>query len=168
VVGRAQKWTDSPLDQGWRPVRWNASGQVQELGILGTNFFGMTDGAASGLNSDGIAVGFLSEFDGLGNFIDFRAVAWGLDGNPIVLNSLLSPADAEHWVNLIEAWDISDSYWISGMGLYDPDGAGPLEPYERPFLLNAAELMISSVPEPAGVALLALAAPLLLRRRSSV
>jgi len=38
------------------------------------------------------------------------------------------------------AIDISDTFWITGNGLFDPDGSGPLLSYQRLYLLDAISI----------------------------
>jgi len=59
------------------------------------------------------------------------------------------------------AWDINNNGLILGAGRYD-DGPGGLPDGERNFILDASSLM---VPEPSGLAVLALAGSALLRRQ---
>ncbi|MBO0847534.1 MAG: hypothetical protein J2P22_19210 [Nocardioides sp.] len=56
------------------------------------------------------------------------AVMWIPDGWLIEPTSLL-PADSG-WTPT-RAANITDSGWITGIGVYDPDGAGPLSSYQR-------------------------------------
>ena len=63
---------------------------------------------------------------------------------------------------LYDAAAISDTNWVSGVGYFDP-GGGQVA-YDRLFLLDIS----SAVPEPAGLSILALAVPALLRRRKRV
>ena len=58
----------------------------------------------------------------------------------------------------------SNTGWITGLGVYDPDGPGGIAAADRAYLLDASSLV---VPEPSSFVLLALAAPALLRRRRS-
>jgi hypothetical protein len=77
-----------------------------------------------------------------------------VDNTVADLNTLIDPASG--WL-LTEARTISDTGWIAGMGRFDPDGPGPLEAYDRLFLLQ--------IPEPGSLGLAAMAAVLLLTRR---
>ena len=52
--------------------------------------------------------------------------------------------------------DISNTGWITGTGIYDPDGPGGVAADLRAYLLDASSLV---VPEPSSLALLTLAAP---------
>ena len=155
TAGVASKFNNG-TNVGSRAVRWEAGGTAAtELGSLGVSDSGSTSGAAYAMNSAGIAVGLMQKYvagESPGN----RAVAWGLDNVALDLNTLLSPADAAAWT-LTEARGISDTNWVTGLGTYDPDGTGSLRSYERAFLIQ--------VPEPAGLAALALLALPLTRRR---
>lgn len=133
AVGFARKY-DGNISIGIRAVRWDASGTAAiELDNLGT------DGSyratrANAINEAGIIVGWAEKYSGntlLGN----RAVYWRASGVVIDLNTLLSPADAATWTLTI-ANAISDTDWVTGIGIFDPDGPGGLEAYERAFLLQ--------------------------------
>jgi hypothetical protein len=101
-------------------------------------------------------VGFVTAYDTFGTGLGDRAVAWGVDGVVVDLNTLLSPADAAQWTLYLAA-GISDTNWVTGIGSFDPDADGPLAAYDRMFLIQ--------VPEPASLSLLALTGLLALRRR---
>ena len=96
-----------------------------------------------------------------GGIAGVAAVLWDLDGGTFDLNTLIDPTSG--WT-LTYAVDISNTNWVSGIGLFDPDGLGPLVAYGRTFLLDAS----SVVPEPAGLALLSLGGIALLHRRASL
>jgi hypothetical protein len=159
VVGFVTKYSSSGTNLGHRAVRWDAGETAAtELGNLGTDSNGITTGDAFAINASGIIVGHALANTGGGKRP--HAVAWDADAVAINLNTLLSPTDAAMWT-LTEAFAISDTGWITGMGIYDPDGsANPLRPYERAFLMQ--------IPEPTAVALIGLAAAGLLRRRVAV
>lgn len=71
------------------------------------------------------------------------------------LNSLIDPNSG--WL-LTRACDISpNGEWITGIGLYDPDGAGPQASYGRAWTME--------VPEPSIMALLLMTVPAILARR---
>src|SRR5205823_2718865 len=53
------------------------------------------------------------------------------------LNTLISPSSG--WT-LTEARAISDSGWVAGYGMFDPDGAGSLAAYQRHFLLDISPM----------------------------
>jgi hypothetical protein len=76
----------------------------------------------------------------------------GLDAN--------NPAEGAKWT-LFDARGVSDTGWVTGTGVYDPDGTGGVEVSQRAFLLEASSL----VPEPSGLALLGAGASSVLRRR---
>jgi hypothetical protein len=155
AVGSSNKW-DAGVDVGARAVRWDAgSTTATELGTLGTDPAGYTYAQALDVNASGIAVGEMYEYDDAHNFIDIRAVAWLPDGSPLVLNNLLAPDSG--WRTLFTAHSISDTGWITGIGIYDPDGGDPAFSYPRTFLI--------ALPEPASAALFGLTAIALTPRR---
>jgi hypothetical protein len=125
-----------------------------ELGNLGTDSSGKTYADAAAIDASGEIVGWAEKYDANGNYLGSRAVYWGLDGNAVDLNGLIDPTSG--WT-LAEAWSISDTSWIAGDGLFDPDGPGGFKAYERLFLVQ--------IPEPAALALLALGGAALLRKR---
>lgn len=161
AIGYAEKYNSGGTSLGTRAVRWDASGTVvTELGNLGTYSFGITGSAAYAINADGTAVGYAAKYNSGNTFLGNRAVAWESDGVAIDLNTLLSPADAALWT-LTEARGISDTGWITGIGSFDPDGAGgSLAAYNRAFLIQ--------IPAPGVASLLGLGGVVAARRRRVV
>jgi hypothetical protein len=158
AVGMAVKYDNAGINEGSRPVRWDPSSTAAiELGLLGTDLYGLQEGHAGAINAAGIAVGDVSYIrpDGAS---DQRAVAWGPDGAVIDLNTLIDPSSG--WLKLITTDAISDTNWVTGVGAFQANG----DYYYRPFLLNIS----SAVPEPAGMFLVVLATPALVRRRKRV
>ena len=156
AVGTGFKYTTVGVFKGNRAARWDASGIVaKELGNLGTAANGYADDFAYAINAAGITVGQAEDYDVNGVYLALRAVVWGTDGVAIDLNTLLAPNSG--WVNLYDARSISDTGWITGLGLFDPDGTGGQAAYDRAFLLQ--------VPEPASLPVLALGMTALLSRR---
>ncbi|MBN2580300.1 MAG: DUF3466 family protein [Pirellulales bacterium] len=142
AVGYSDKY-DGSDNLGSRAVRWDASvSTATELGDLGTSPEGITNSFAIAINASGTAVGYANKYD-TGVFVGRRAVLWGDDGAAVDLNTLIAPDSG--WT-LSEAWGISNTGWVAGIGDYDPDGAGGQEPYVRAFLVQ--------VPEPSGLTLL--------------
>jgi len=157
VIGNAIKYSgDTQL--GSRGVRWDAAGNITELGNLGTDSSGVADTYPYAINSAGVVVGSIPIYSG-GFITDMRAVLWRLDGTAIDLNSVIDPASG--WT-LSGALGITDTNWVTGYGKFDPDGSGPLDPYTRAFLLDASSII---TPEPATLSLLALVLPTAFIRR---
>jgi probable HAF family extracellular repeat protein len=155
IMGNADKY-DNYIFKGMRAVRWDGGGgtDVTELGILNADSAGMTETIAHAINEDGIIVGYADQYDG-DTLLGRRAVYWDDDGIAVDLNTLIDPDSG--WV-LLEAQGISNNGWISGVGMYDPDGVeGTDVAYERLFLLQ--------VPEPATLSLLVVGGLALLRRK---
>ena len=158
AVGRADKYDGAGVYKGIRGVRWDASGTAAtELGNLGTDTGGFTRAEAFAINSAGTAVGYAFDYDGLGMQLGDRAVFWGADGVAIDLNSLIDPASG--WT-LLRASAISDTHFVAGRGLFDPDGIGGQDAYGRLFVMDIS----SAVPEPGALTLLSLPALALLCR----
>lgn len=149
VVGRfATKPTGS---DGVRPVRWDAGTAAPTLlGMLGTPT-DTTSAWALGVNNAGLTVGVQRV---VANSNDGIAVLWGSDGVAIDLNTLIDPTSG--W-RLIEAASITDNGYIAGVGMFDPDGTGPVAAYGRSFLIQ--------VPEPTALAVIGVGAVLIGRRR---
>ncbi|MCC7146486.1 MAG: hypothetical protein IT443_08570 [Phycisphaeraceae bacterium] len=134
AVGWANKYDALGHSLGSRAVRWDAAGTTAtELGNLGLDVDGATSGQASALNSLGLAVGWSEKYDILGNDLGQVATVWGLNGLALDLNTLIDPSSG--WM-LTEAHAVSDSGWITGLGQYDPDGAGGQSAYGRLWLLH--------------------------------
>ena len=153
AVGNAQKFVGGD-SLGYRAVRWDSSGTAAtELGNLGTDASGYTFCEAGAINAAGTAVGWAYKYVG-GVAQGRHAVYWGLNGVAVDLNDLIDPASG--WV-FCGTEAISDTGWITGDGMFDPDGSGPLAAYQRGFLIQ--------VPEPATLSLLTLGGLWALRRR---
>ncbi|WP_425396095.1 DUF3466 family protein [Aeoliella sp.] len=148
-VGWSTKHIGS-ASRGTRGVRWDASTTTPtELGSLGTDSSGRTASIAYQINSRGVAVGYAQKYESE-NLVGDRAVAWGADASALDLNTLIDPNSG--WT-LERAFDISDSGWITGVGMFDP--GGDQTAYERAFLMR---LPATYIPEPAMGPILALAA----------
>lgn len=164
IVGQVTKYTPAGVDRGPRAVRWDAgSTVVQELDVLGTfNGNGHTYSSAADINNANFTVGYARAYEVGGDFDFEHAVYWRPDGSVVDLNSLIDPNSG--W-SLNFANSISDTGWIAGEGLFDPDGAGSIQPYVRGFVMRVPE---AAVPEPTGFVLtMATMAGLSLRRRRS-
>lgn len=136
-AGVVMKYDVSHNYIGLRPVRWDAAGHVTELAILGTSITGTTTGEAFDINAAGDIVGYVQEYDSFGQLLGERAMFWGSDGSAIRLVDLVEPSSG--WVNLTRAYGISNGAWVSGYGLFDPDGIGPEAAYQRAFLMHVPE-----------------------------
>jgi hypothetical protein len=156
AVGDAQKYVDHAY-VGERAVRWDAGGtSATELGVLGVLSGELTSAVALSINAGGAIVGTVADYAN-NSFLGYRAVLWAVDGTAINLNTFIDPASG--WT-LTEADSISDTNFVAGVGLFDPDGAGPLQPYTRAFLMDVS----SVVPEPAALSVF-VGLPLLSRRK---
>ena len=134
VAGRSFKY-DAGVYRGERAVRWNADGSALELAHLGLDATLTTSASAFSINSVGQTAG-RSKLYVSGVDQGDRAVYWNADGSIVDLNTLISPNSG--WL-LTRARAISDSGWITGFGMFDPDGPiGALAAYQRHFLLSIA------------------------------
>jgi hypothetical protein len=110
---------------GSRALRWDATTtSATVLGNLGENPNGIPDSNAFAINAAGFAVGYAT---------GPRAVYWGSDGVAVDLNTLVNPNGG--WL-LTQAFSISDTGWIAGVGKFDPDGLGGQAAYSRHFLMQ--------------------------------
>ena len=156
AIGWVRAYDVSHNERGVRAVRWDASSDdAHEL----QTFAGVADITytfANAMNDAKVAVGWAEAYDANGGAIGAHAVLWNADGSILDLNTLLPAVGDSGWLLLTEARDISNTNWLTGVGLYDPDGDGGVDAYERMFLMQ--------VPEPlAGLPILC--AGLALRRR---
>jgi hypothetical protein len=126
--------------------------------------FGSSDSAANAVNNaDGLA-GYLK--DPTTAQTGPEAALWlpGEDEWELVnLDDWLNktdPALGARWV-LEEAYGLSDNWIVTGHGMFDPDGAGPIPFVGRGFVMDVSSL----VPEPSGVFALISGPLLILRRR---
>jgi hypothetical protein len=135
AVGYVQTSPAFPGDEfGSRAARWDGSGTaVTLLGTLGVapNGDGLSDALA--INSEGIIVGTSTRYNEALGVSEFRAVYWRESVTPVDLNSLIDPGSG--WL-LTHAYAVSDTGWIAGDGLFDPDGPGGQGAYGRHFLLQ--------------------------------
>jgi hypothetical protein len=140
VVGSAEKYDGSGVFLGRRAVRWDAAGTAAtELGNLGADPEGITDNDALAINDAGITVGYAEDYDGSGTLLGYRAVYWNLNGVVVDFNTLIDPASG--WT-LEYADAISNTGWIAGSGMYDPDGPGAQAAYSRLFLMQVPALSV--------------------------
>lgn len=136
--------------RGTRAFRWDNSGVPPVVsGNLGTDSSGFTFSQAYAINSAGITVGYADKYIG-GTFDSFCAVAWGLDGVAIDLNTFLSSADAALW-KLEVAIGISDTNWVTGISTFGPDGPGGIDAYNRAFLIQILEPTLLGVLSASGL-----------------
>jgi hypothetical protein len=140
IVGYADRYDGSGAYLDNIAVRWDGSGTAATgLGNLGTDPDGLTDSTAFDINNAGIVVGYAAHHDGSGALIGDRAVYWDLDGAAVNLNTLIDPLSG--WT-LEYANFISDTGWIAGAGMFDPDGLGGQDAYSRLFLMQISALSV--------------------------
>jgi uncharacterized membrane protein len=87
AFGAVDKYVNnSPF--GPRPVRWDAQGNVTELGTIGLSTFGATEGRPFALSPDGTrAAGYMSKYVGSSSR-GYRAVRWDSSGNATDLGTI--------------------------------------------------------------------------------
>jgi hypothetical protein len=135
VVGTSTKFVGG-ASLGNRAVRWDSSiNAPTELGNLGTDSLGVTHAEAIGLNVNNLTVGNARKYVG-GVNVGSRAVLWRENGAAVDLNRFIDPASG--WV-LTDAQAISNTNWIKGIGMFDPDGASGVPAYHRLFLIQIPE-----------------------------
>jgi len=125
-------------------------------------------GTLGGLHGTGYAINAAGQVAGtsvLAGDVTDRAFLYtgtpGVNGQMIDLDAWLdtnNPSEGAKW-ELLAAYGLSDTGLVTGVGLYD-DG---FDTSRRAFLLDGSALV---VPEPASIALLGLAMPVVLRRRA--
>jgi hypothetical protein len=142
VAGSAQKIV-SGLNRGIRAVRWDTNGNVTELGTLGQDSSSRSNGISYDVNDAGIIVGALEEYSETNLLLGKQAVFWTRDDLPHKLIDLIDPGLG--WQSLSEARSISETNWVTGIGLFDPDGPGGQDAYDRMFLMQV------QVPEPGSI-----------------
>jgi probable HAF family extracellular repeat protein len=131
-------WHDGPNGTGG-PAIFNGDGTVQFIGN-----FGLGDGQALDINSAGQIVGFAVGFDDVGQVNKAFVYDHGL------MTDLMTAIDDPSWTTTFEATGINDKGQILGVGVHNNE---------------IAAFVLTPVPEPATIALLALATMTLPFRR---
>ena len=75
VIGYAAKSTAAGTALGNRAVRWNSSGSISELGLLGTDANGLSNSYPYAINTSGAVTGAVEKFNG-NTAVGYRAVRW--------------------------------------------------------------------------------------------
>jgi probable HAF family extracellular repeat protein len=166
-AGQVAGFSDIAGDAASHAFRYDgtpgSAGIMRDLGTLG----GMQSQSLA-INNLGQVVGW-SEITGSTIKHPFLYTGTpGAGGQMIDLDAWLdtnNPAEGTKWT-LIEAASPTISIsnntgWITGVGVYDPDGPGGVAAADRAYLLDASAL----VPEAGGLALFAFGGMALLRRR---
>ena len=131
VVGYSTEYDADHNPIAWRPVRWNA-GSTAATRLLGVG--ARQQGVASSINSLGVSTGLI--FDNSFNFADGRAAMWLPNATQAIdLTSFIDPERHGHWT-LTEAAGITDTGYITGSGMMDPDGpTGPRAAFKQLFTI---------------------------------
>jgi hypothetical protein len=160
TVGWSDRYDAEGNYLGFRAARWDATGtSVLELAGLGADADGYAESVAYDVNSSGYSVGWADAY-AADEYLGMRAVLWDALGVATDLNTLIDPLSG--WT-LTEAVAISDTGWITGIGTFDPDGAGIAAAYQRQFLVHV-DGAFSVIPEPAALSLVVVGMALLWRR----
>lgn len=135
IVGSASKPPAQPGEAFGSPtVRWDTDGtSITERGHVETAPDGFNFAIAWAINTNGLIVGDAANYDENSAQFEGRAVYWNSTGAAVDLNSLVDPASG--WV-LTSAAAVSNTNWIAGIGVFDPDGPGGQDAYDRWFLLQ--------------------------------
>lgn len=165
AAGSSDTYTPGNPIQGRTPVRWDLTSGTSvvapvEMENLGLDSMGRVNFSMSAMNDEGWIAGMSIAFDNVGTNLGEKAVLWAPDNTILDLNTLLDPGSG--WT-LTSATDITNTGWVTGLGTYDPDGAGPLSAYSTVFRINVPQ----AVPEPTAALLATMTGlgTLLLRRR---
>lgn len=86
IAGAAEKYVGN-TSKGEHAVRWDAAGNVTELGDIGTDANGGTGSEARAINAAGTATGYANKFVS-GTNKGIRAVRWDASGTAIELGNL--------------------------------------------------------------------------------
>jgi len=163
VVGNSQLTGDSARHAFLYTGTPGAGGVMQDLGTLGG-----TDSGASAVNDAGQGVGASHITGDAASHAFLYTGTPGAGGQMIDLDDWLDaniPTEGAKWMLAGDgagASDISNTGWITGTGIYDPDGPGGAAADFRAYLLDASSLI---VPEPTSAIMLAIAGLGLLGRR---
>lgn len=165
AAGSSDTYTPGNPLQGRTPVRWDLTTGTSavvpvEMEDLGVDSAGRANFSMSAMNDEGWIAGMSVAFDSTGTNLGEKAVLWAPDNTILDLNTLLDSGSG--WT-LTSATGITNTGWVSGVGTYDPDGAGPLGAYNTIFRINVPQ----AVPEPTAALLATVTGlgTLLLRRR---
>jgi hypothetical protein len=136
AVGSAEKYDNSGTPRGSRAVRWDAAGTAAtELGILGTDATGLTDGVAIAINDAGTAIGEMWKYDAAGVNKGQRAVRWDPSGTAATelgnldtradgyTNSIALAINAGGIVIGYDETDTTSAVHTSKAVYWEPDGA---------------------------------------------
>ncbi len=124
AAGWADRYDGEGTYQGYRAVRWGASGTgVTELGNLGTDIDGAAISYTDAMNDTGTIVGYAEKYDGAGVYLGGRAVRWDASGTTVTELGNLG-TDPDGLTN-------SEAYAINWAGIAvgyaeDYDGSGAL------------------------------------------
>ena len=119
-------------DDGHQPVCWTDADHVVPLQLLGVNAAGLKDADVRDVNDFGQMVGYSAT--GLSH--RNHAMLWTADGHAVDMNQFIDPRS--NWT-LSQAYSISNDGWVSGVGLFDPDGPGIYNAYQRLFMIQIPE-----------------------------
>jgi uncharacterized membrane protein len=146
IVGSAEKFDASGLSQGWRALRWDASGAMTELGTLDTNnSAGGAYNVATAINDAGTAIGLADKYDAAGVPKGQRAVRW--DAGSTVPTELANLGTDANGFNETSAIAINSAGVIVGTAWkFDANGLSRKVPVRWDVSGAVAELEILELP----------------------
>ncbi|HQY89162.1 MAG TPA: hypothetical protein PK402_10925, partial [Tepidisphaeraceae bacterium] len=129
TIGNSFRGTDVTFEQ--RALRWQADSASFEL-LRNTGNVETTESGASAINNLGTIAGYANAL----NATAPHAVIWPKGSNIAVdLNSRINLSGWE----LQAATHVSDTGFVAGLGMFDPDTSGPTAAYAKLFLMLVPE-----------------------------
>jgi len=131
MFGTIQKFDQDGNYLNLRAVRWDPQTLDAIEMETDTNADGIGLSRGYEANEQNLLVGSMFVFGESTGIFDTRAMAWMADGSRVNLNDLdLVHGDPGEWT-LTFAIGLSEDGWVTGQGMYDPDGAGQMSAVGR-------------------------------------
>jgi hypothetical protein len=149
TVGRAIKYVDG-VDKGYRPVRWDAAGNIFELPVYGTDARGVGVGIALRVNASGYVIGQASRFGGTPAAP--YDVLWDPAGNLVNLRPLTENGDPFPRLSIRAINDAGYTVGESADRAVIWDSAGNPRELPNPLGIGAAAFDVNSIGQAIGAA----------------